>query len=312
VSFSPMKVIIIGLGNAGQEHAKALEHIPNVNVIAGIDLDQSRKLTFRKCDLPIYSGVFDAASEKLDPNIIVVATPTRSHPEVCANVAEYFRTVAILVEKPAADNLGDALRIVEGVAGKQPVDVAYHMAFSPEVEWALEKARAGADALGPPIAIEAWSADPYQSQLASAQARLGSSWIDSGINALSVIERFAKPIERTSLRSIGSAFEGQFICEAGGKNFPAVVLTSWHSTAPTRTTRIRYSSGADVVMDHHGVAGYVVENGAVSDFFGSDGTVLRREAHYKALYQSWLVDGSQIFSTDTSSRLHRLLLDGIK
>lgn len=80
------------------------------------------------------------------------------------------------------------------------------------VEWALEEMAERANQLGLPIAIESRGADPYQSDLVSAQARLGNSWIDSGINALSVIERFVKPVECISLRPIGSpsrsVFEG--------------------------------------------------------------------------------------------------------
>jgi predicted dehydrogenase len=44
-------------------------------------------------------------------------------------VAEYYPGAIIMVEKPAADNLDDARRMIED-GGKQPVNVAYHMAFS--------------------------------------------------------------------------------------------------------------------------------------------------------------------------------------
>ena len=297
---------------AGAVHARALEDFPNVALLAGIDTS-SRTLTFRGDKAPIYPSVFEMMSEsKLQPNIVVVATPTPTHADVCGEINEHFRQASIIVEKPAADNLEDARRIVCGIGGKQPVTVAYHMAFSPVVAWALREATERADQLGSPAAIESWSADPYQSDLAAVQKRLGNSWIDSGINALSVIERFAKPVERTSLRPIGdhshSVFEGAFICEADGKQLPATILTSWHSTAPSRWTRIRYSSGAELVMDHNAVAGYIRQDGETCAVFGSDGTMPRREAHYRALYKSWLGDPDQIFSTDTSVRLHELLL----
>jgi hypothetical protein len=62
-------------------------------------------------------------------------------------------------------------------------------------------------------------------------------------------------------------------------------------------------------MDHAAVAGYLLEGGTLSANFGSDGRVPRREAHYRAMYQSWLVDGNQTFPADTSLRLHSLLLE---
>jgi predicted dehydrogenase len=306
------KVVIIGIGMAGTAHAKVLEEVPGVALIAGIDKG-SRTLIFRGNEVPVYASVFDMWSEKkLHPDVIVVATPTPTHAQVCGEVTEYYRHISIIVEKPAADNLEDAQRIICDIGDKQPVAIAYHMAFSPVVDWALKEAAGRADELGSPTAIESWGTDPYQSELASVQARLGNSWIDSGINALSVIERFVKPVERTSLRQIGSSFrsvfEGTFICEADGQQLPATILTSWYSTAPSRWTRIRYSSGAELVMDHNAVAGYIRQNGEACAIFGSDGTMPRREAHYRALYKSWLSKQDQIFSTDTSVRLHALLL----
>ena len=309
----PQEIIIAGLGTAGSVHAKALEEFDQVTVIAGIDTDRSRSLTFRERQVKVYPGVFDATSDNLDPNIVIIATPTPTHAQVCDDVAEYFPKAIILLEKPAADNLDDAQRIIEGIGSKQAVNIAYHMAFSPEVSWALELARKRTDHLGRPIAIESWHTDPYQLERASAEATLGTSWIDSGINALSVIERFAKITERTSLRQIGEAhkseFEGTFICGPRDENLTAIVLTSWHSTAPARTTRIRYSSGAELVMDHAAVAGYLLEGGTLTAKFGSDGRIPRREAHYKAMYESWLVDDKQAFPKDTSLRLHILLLE---
>jgi predicted dehydrogenase len=306
------KIIIVGLGNAGLEHAKALESIPDVEIVAGVDINSSRKLTFKGSEVPVYARTFEL-TDKIEPDIVVVATPTSSHANVCEEVSGYFRTAAILVEKPAADSLDNALRIIEGVSSKQKVHIAYHMTFSPEVRWALRWTQDRAGQLGPPVAVEAWSVDPYQALLDSARARLGSSWIDSGINALSVIENFARLIECTSIRALApadeSAFEGRFICESEGNILPATVLTSWHSTSPARSTRIRYSCGAEVTMDHHAVAAYVLENGRILDIFGSDGATPRREAHYKCLYHSWLVEGHPISSSSISLRLHRLLYE---
>ena len=43
-------------------------------------------------------------------------------------------------------------------------------------------------------------------------------------------------------------------------------------------------------MDHNAVAGYIRQNGEACAVFGSDGTTPRREAHYRALYKSWLAE----------------------
>lgn len=186
------------------------------------------------------------------------------------------------------------------------------MSFSPEVNWAVEVARASAGILGPPVAIEAAFADPYQDEPESARSRFCNSWIDSGINALSVVNRFAEPRERTSLRQLSgdseSVFEARVTCGKDDRVVEALFLTSWHVSDAAKTTRIRYASGAELVMDHTAVAGYLVQDGAIGAVFGSDRSVPRRERHYRALYQWWLVRGKRIVSTELSLRLHDLLL----
>jgi predicted dehydrogenase len=271
-------------------------------------------VTFRGRGIPVYPTVQDARADH-NPDMIVVATPTPTHAAVCDHVAEAFPSACVLVEKPAAATLTDARRVLGEIGHQQPVKVAYHMSFSPEVVWAVEVARTRADSLGAPVAIEASFSDPYQDEPESARSRFGSSWIDSGINALSVAHRFAEPIERRSLRQLSkdpeSVFEARLACQVDDDVIDALLLTSWHVTDAAKTTRIRYAFGAELVMDHTAVAGYLVQDGAIGAVFGSDRSIPRRERHYRALYQRWLVEGKPIISPEASLRLHDLLLAGL-
>jgi predicted dehydrogenase len=254
-------ILIAGLGDVAQSHLKALEQTPGADVVAGVDLAPRPGITFRGHPVPLYRTPHDAAARH-HPDIVVIATPTPAHAAVCAEIAGCFPRARILIEKPAADNLADARHVLEGIGSHQPVDVAYHMAFSPEVTWATQITQASPAELGVPVAIEASFADPYQDDFDAARSSLGNSWIDSGINALSVLSRFAEPAKRRSLRRIGeepqSVFEAHITCQAGDSELDALIVTSWHVTDSAKTTRIRYSSGAELVMDHTAVAGYLV------------------------------------------------------
>ncbi|MGH4014888.1 MAG: Gfo/Idh/MocA family protein [Pseudonocardiaceae bacterium] len=311
MSASFFEVIVVGLGDVAQTHLTVLEQIRNVDVVAGVDSAGSSAVTFRGHGIPVYSTVLDAGAHH-NPDVVVVATPTPTHAAVCNQVAQSFPSARLLVEKPAAANLADARRVLGEIGRQQPVEVAYHMSFSPEVTWAVEVARTRADSLGAPVAIEASFSDPYEDELESARSRFCSSWIDSGINALSVVNRFVEPIERTSLRQLSedseSVFEARLTCRKDDGAVQALLLTSWHVTDAAKTTRIRYASGAELVMDHTAVAGYLVQNGAISAVFGSDRSIPRRERHYRALYQWWFVEGKPIMSTEISIQLHDLLL----
>ena len=303
-------VLIVGLGSIAQTHLAVLDRIPRADVVAGVDTAPKPGLTFRGHPRPVYQSLREASGQHL-PGVVVIATPTSTHAAVCAEAAACFPAARILVEKPAADTLPGTRHVLADIGAHQPVDVAYHMSFSPEVTWAEQTARARAADLGVPVAIQAAFTDPYQDD-PSALASLGNSWIDSGINALSILNRFAEPIRRSSLRRIGEAtgpvFEAHITCRAAGREIDALILTSWHVTDAAKTTRIQYSAGAELVMDHTGVAGYLIQDRWVTAVYGSDRTIPRRERHYLALYDWWLTNGNPILPAETSLHLHDLLL----
>jgi predicted dehydrogenase len=311
VATPPLDVIIVGVGTVAQTHLRVLEQTPGAEVVAGVDIAGRSGVMFRSRPVPVYQAVPDAR-DRHRADVVVVATPTPAHAQVCAEVAASFPAARILVEKPAAGDLAGARLVLADIGRRQPVEVAYHMAFSPEVAWGVQVTEARAGELGAPVAAQACFNDPYQDEYESATVRLVSSWIDSGINSLSVLNRFADLGARTSLRRIGDArrsvYEAHLTCRADGSEFDALILTSWHVTDAARTTRIRYDSGAELIMDHHAVAGYLMQNGKLAGIFGSDRAVPRRERHYLALYRWWLTGGHPIMPAETSLHLHDLLL----
>jgi predicted dehydrogenase len=305
------RVIIVGLGEVARTHIAALEKTPGAKVVAGVDTaPPDPPPAFNGAPLPVFTDV--AVVAELRPSLVVVATPTRTHAAVCEEVAHHMPDADILVEKPASNDLASARRLLDGGLAGRPVNVAYHMAFSPEVTWAAHHNRSLVEQLGPPTRIVCSFADAYQSDPQAAADRYCSSWLDSGINLLSIIRRFATPVTRHSLRRIGpaswSAYEARISCEAYGHTVEALALTSWYVTDPAKTTRISYPGGAELVMDHTGVAGHLIRHDRIVDIFGSTGEVPRRESHYLAMYKWWLTDNNPLWPIDQSKQLHDLLL----
>lgn len=296
------RVLIVGIGEVARTHLAVLATADGATVVGGVDPMVRDAVDFRGRELPVYPSLNAAAD--LAPTLVVVATPTPTHADVCAAVADMFPGVAIMVEKPAADSLADARRLLGDRVRFPRLWVAYHLRYAPEVAWGLAVARSAG--IGKPIRARSVLTDPYEAQFPGAAARFGSSWLDSGINALSVLDRFVELTERLSLRGLGerhqSIFEGRFGCRSG---IEAMVMTSWHVSAAAKTTVVEYSSGATLVMDHTAVAGYLVDNGRIADVFGSDGSVDRRYSHYLALYREQLGAGGPC---EDDLRLHELLL----
>lgn len=305
------EVLLVGIGEVGETHRSVLERIPGVALIAGVDPARERPLRFRGATAPVYQDIGQAAANH-SPTLVVVATPTTTHRTVAHEVADAFPHAEILLEKPASDDFDDAKALLDGPAALPALRVGFHMAFSPEVSWGLETVRNHGDRIGHPVHVRSTFADPYEVDFANAQRRFSSSWVDSGINALSVIDRFAPPVERTSLRRIGpsswSAYEGTFISRIGEQPVNVTLVTTWHVTDPAKTTRILYTSGAELVLDHTAVAGYLFDNGTIADIFGTDGSIPRRETRYRQMYQEWFAHDGRPWSAEDTWRLHRLLL----
>jgi predicted dehydrogenase len=312
------RVLLVGLGAIGDTHARALEATPSADVVAGVDVDGSRTLEFRGADRTVYPSLREA-SEACAPDLVVIATPTGTHAAVCEQAARWFPEARLLVEKPAATTLGDVRRLLSGIGGRPPVEVAYHTSFAPEVEWGQRALAARRSELGDLVSAEMFFADPYYDDFERAAATLGDSWLDSGINALSVLARFATIVKRESLRPIGnerqSIFEARLACHDdrsgsgdGVRPARALVVTSWHAADGAKTTRLRYASGVELLMDHTAVAAYLLRDGAVEAAFGADRGIPRRERHYRALYHWCLTEGRPAFPPGVGLRLHELLL----
>jgi predicted dehydrogenase len=245
----------------------------------------------------------------LTPALVVIATPTHTHAALCREAQSVFPDAMYLVEKPIADDAGEADALL---SHKGKIEVAHHMAYAPEVLWGQRLVRAHRDELGPLRAADAWFTDPYEADIGVARQRFGTSWLDSGINALGVLTRFCDPLERLSLRSLGDAsasmFEARVRCVSDGEAFEALIVTNWHVTDAARRTRIGFASGAELLLDHHAVAGYLIDSGRIVDIFGTDGSVPRRESHYIALYHRLLVEGRPLMPLQQNHLLHALLL----
>lgn len=113
--------VILGLGNIGfgydakapagrvLTHARAFSRHPGFRLAAGVDPSARARSAFtRATGVPAFARLEDAGLERCD--VVVVAVPTAFHLEAVRQ-AVLLRPRLIVLEKPVAGNLRDALRI---------------------------------------------------------------------------------------------------------------------------------------------------------------------------------------------------------
>lgn len=119
-------VLIIGLGQIGMEydinisdskivysHSRAFSIHPNFEILGAVDSSVLKCNIFSEKYLkPSYNTVLEALS-KLNPNVIVIATPTKHHKSILFEILEHSSPEAILCEKPLSYSVEEASQMLE-------------------------------------------------------------------------------------------------------------------------------------------------------------------------------------------------------
>jgi len=126
-----LKVVIAGLGPRGKDWVREVRTSPASELAACVDVDQSVLRTAAGAlNIPEQSCFLDLqqALEQTQCDALIVATSAASHNDVCQHALS--RQIAVLVEKPFALNLKDAVALVS-VAERQgtPILVAQNFRY---------------------------------------------------------------------------------------------------------------------------------------------------------------------------------------
>ncbi len=254
------KLGIIGLGHVYDWQAKALELVPGLHVVGGTDTnrDTAQRL--------VHGRFFDSAQALLaaDVQAVLISTPPATHYEIAVQALTAGKDV--LIEKPATldlEKLSD-LHALATDAGQLLV-VAFHAAFAPDLQWFQKALEAGRFKQHGAIDVVKMSFfDPYitPSGIEPSRMHLGGSWIDSGINALSVLaslvedavlmEARATTIPQVSGIDIACAADFAFPTGVTGRRGIATIETNWALGINRKLTSVRFVDGTEVVLDHSG------------------------------------------------------------
>jgi D-galactose 1-dehydrogenase len=300
---------IIGLGTISNYHVRALEQIDRIDVIAGVDTDPDRTLIVKGDAKPVY----DSIEQLLDksPSIVIVATPTPTHYEVAKRILSYPQPPArIIIEKPMGTSLAQVEELV-GSSGDISIDGIYHAAHAPEVLWAVERWDEWSRSFGKIVRFESFFSDPYRdSAYTGPQISHINSWLDSGINALSVDHRFVDLTSVGELRTLDesrSVYEADLNFKSGNAEGVGTIRTSWDVSAAEKHSEFTWESGVSLYLHHQGISASVRRGDEVLDQYSYTGEIRRLQLHYINAFKSLLVDRSGYYQAEASLHLHRLL-----
>ena len=131
---SIVRVGFVGCGGIVQgAHAPALAQVPYVRLTACADVDKARVADFlEKYKLNFYTDYREMLDkEALDA--VIVATPNALHAQVAIDALE--RGVNVLVEKPMAISLDEAVKMVEAARRRQKIlMVGHNMRFERSIQ----------------------------------------------------------------------------------------------------------------------------------------------------------------------------------
>jgi predicted dehydrogenase len=301
-----MKTIaFVGVGNIAQVMADAIERLKVLKIVGGYGIAGKPEWWDQR---PWYSTLERLADKR--PDFIVVSTPSPTHIMVIRQIWAINSKQHILVEKPLATKLDDAQGIFNE-AKPGTLSIFYHAAYAPEVVWAEQQLPDWLRIHGEVERYICFFSDPYASEKTDEASRsvYGSSWVDSGINCLSILKRLNLVDKVTDLRWDKERPKTAIAHTTFDTSKVGTIITQWAVTAPSKSTMLYFSDGTVATVDHQATAGRVITaSGQVEALFGLTGDIPRLVRHYINLMQQEVVEEKSIFTLADHVALHTMLL----
>ncbi len=316
VSTTPVRLVLAGLGRIAEVQALALAEQKELLWVGACDPDPD-KASLCPPGVPWFPSLSDCLAT-IPCDAVLVSTPTDTHFQVAAAVLAAGRH--LLLEKPAAAGHGEVAELRRlAHAANRHFHTAFHMSRGAEVDW-LVAHFATAAATGHAVPITAFACQFHDPLLLHgtlhprAPSVLGS-WLDSGINALSVVARFI-PVESfhvvDSQRDQPAHFPVRDVRAAvtfADGTRTGTILTDWTQDTSAKTTHLQLADGRSWTLDHHQQTATLTDN--------NKSVTTRCARHPNRMidhYRQVLADFATALANNTpntehSLTLHRLLME---
>lgn len=261
------RIGIVGLGVIYHQYIQALVVTKDVfYLVAVCDKDETRlsqglrlaRETLKRDDIQGSTDLTDFLTAKMD--IVFIATPPSTHYPLAMECIRANKS--LLVEKPAMCRVDNLVEIHEFCSvNALQLHTAFHSAYAADVLWFLSHRQEleQQHGLGEAIEISCGFSDPYviKGQVLSGRENLGGSYLDSGVNELSVIAQLVD-ISSFNVKEHHAELlpDSKITCksytelvEAQGK-LVIKMETDWTLGKNEKTTCIKYGNGSSIILNH--------------------------------------------------------------
>lgn len=216
-------------------------------------------------------GIFDVAKQIIDQMLandeidaILVSTPTQTHYAIGLKIVNAGKH--LLLEKPATVRMDELSDLYEAARrNRVKIIVLYHAAFAKDLLWFEENyEKELIHTLGPITEMECDFYDPYitNGHLSPNALSLVGSWVDSGINCLSVVARLVDPLSIilknhnleyiNDLEKVNSKATVQYAANVDGISPIQInIKTDWTLGMNKKQTLLKFSETKNQILINH-------------------------------------------------------------
>jgi predicted dehydrogenase len=187
--------------------------------------------------------------------------------------------------------------------------VLLHTTFAPEVLWAQQQIDDLIDRHGPVATVASVFHDAYRDDLDRRTASLASSWLDSGINAVSVLWRLFVLGDLLDASGRDPLWgEARLRVSRRGHDSVASISTSWDTSDGHKSTTIKFDDEWSLVLDHSEATASIFDARSNTETVHQFGRAAL-DARYRTMFDAYLKRSQLMPGAGDIAAMHRLLFD---
>ncbi len=313
-----MNIALLGVGKVTEYYLRALSLLPQIQITDAYDPEVARMQA-----LPQSITRHRTAQHLIDSSpadVIVISSPTDTHFQHLKTALSAGRRTA--VEKPLVSNAADLAELERLSAHESATIYAmFHFAFGVEILRWKQICRHLKSTLGSLKAVSCRFYDPYiaNGDALAAGKSLSGSWLDSGINALTVLDEILADATLVMLSSTMISLRELPCTQIAGnallsgktpsEGFIVHIDTSWTLNVNSKTTTLYYEH-CDVTLDHSQESITLTWRDGLTEKHPLNAGLPPAVTRYRGLFSDLHSHySSKATNLDSAIPRHRLLLD---